>query len=97
MKNNLFRKSLSVFLAMLMVLSCWVFVPEVHEHSHASAADATVNPAALTAIYNGSGDRGNSSRIVICSDGEAGNTTVGHIRFNISSFDSNIGNATLKH
>ena len=89
MKKTYFKKSISLIMTVLMIMSCWVFVAPAH------AADATVNPTALTAIYNGSGDRGNSSRIVICSDGEAGNTTVGHIRFNISSFDIAIGNATL--
>lgn len=38
MKKNLFTKSMSVFLTALMLLSCWVFVPEVHEHSEAEAA-----------------------------------------------------------
>ncbi len=36
MKNKLFKKSMSVFLAVLMILSSWVFVPG--EHNHASAA-----------------------------------------------------------
>ena len=93
MKNKLFKKSMSVFLSVLMILSCWVWVPG--EHNHASAADGTVNPTALTAIYSGSGERGDSGKIVICSDGEAGNTTVGHIRFNISGATGVLENATL--
>ena len=36
MKNKTLKKSLSVFLSVLMVLSCWVFAP--HEHNHALAA-----------------------------------------------------------
>ena len=71
-------------LTVLMVLSCWVFVTPEHAH----AADGSVTPSAWTAIYNGSGDRGDSSKIVICSDGEVGNTTVGQMKFNISSFPS---------
>ncbi len=94
MKKTYFKKSMSVFLACLMILSCWVWVPG--EHNHALAADGTVNPSALTAIYDGgNSDRGDSSKIVLCSDGGSDNTTVGHIRFNISSFEVPIENATL--
>ncbi len=49
MKNNLFKKSMSVFLTALMLLSCWVFVPEVHEHLEAEAALAYGAPAATEA------------------------------------------------
>ncbi len=94
MKKTYFKKSMSVFLACLMILSCWVWFPG--EHNHALAADGTVNPSALTAIYDGgNSDRGDSSKIVLCSDGGSDNTTVGHIRFNISSFEVPIENATL--
>ena len=37
MKNNLFKKSMSVFLAVLMIMSCWVWTPGIAEHNHASA------------------------------------------------------------
>ncbi len=93
MKKTYFKKSISLIMTILMIMSCWVFFPGMFPE--ASAADGSVNPIALTAIYSGSGDRGDSSKIVICSDGEAGNTTVGHIRFNISGFDNAISNATL--
>ncbi len=39
MKNKLFKKSMSVFLSVLMIMSCWVFMPG--EHNHASAAVET--------------------------------------------------------
>ena len=41
MKNNLFKKSMSVFLACLMILSCWVFVPGEHNHASAASDDGT--------------------------------------------------------
>ena len=47
MKNNLFKKSMSVFLSVLMIMSCWVFVPG--EHNHAEAALAYSTPAATEA------------------------------------------------
>lgn len=94
MKNNPLKKSLSVFLAVLMLLTSWVWVPG--EHNHASAADGTVAPSAWTAVYDGgSGDRGDSGKIVICSDGRSYNTTVGHVKFDISSFSKKVSNATL--
>lgn len=36
MKNNIFKKSLSVFMAVMMLLSCWVFIAP--EHAHAATA-----------------------------------------------------------
>ena len=48
MKKNLFKKSMSVFLTALMLLSCWVFVPEVHEHLEAEAAALE----AASSLYN---------------------------------------------
>ena len=96
MKNNPLKKSLSVFLAVLMILSSWVWVPG--EHNHASAAervDTTVSLTAMAAIYNGSGDRAPTGKIVICGDGKAENTTVGVAKFNIASLPGNIATATL--
>ena len=78
MKNGLFKKSMSVFLSILMLMSCWVWIAPTQAEA---ATTGSVNPSALTAIYDGSENRGDSSKIVICSDGGAGNTTVGHIKF----------------
>ena len=42
-KTNL-KKALSVFLSVLMILSCWVWVaPDEHNHLHANAAPVTEN------------------------------------------------------
>ncbi|MBQ7005498.1 MAG: hypothetical protein IJN68_03620 [Clostridia bacterium] len=41
MKNNLFKKSMSVFLAVLMLMSCWVWVPGEH-NIEAEAISGTV-------------------------------------------------------
>ena len=46
MKNKLFKKSMSVFLTALMLLSCWVFVPGEHNHAEAAALEAA------SALYN---------------------------------------------
>lgn len=92
MKNGLFKKSMSVFLSILMLMTCWVWIAPTQAEA---VTTGSVNPSALTAIYSGSGARGDSSKIVICSDGEAGNTTVGHIRFNISSFPDFLLNSVL--
>ena len=93
MKKTNFKKALSVFLSVLILMSCWVFVPG--EHNHVSAASKKMTPSALAVIYNGSGDRANSSRIVICSDGAAGNTTVGILKFDISVLPNVVTNANL--
>lgn len=39
MKNKTFKKSLSVFLSVLMILSCWVFAPVEHNHALAATYD----------------------------------------------------------
>lgn len=49
MKKNYFKKSLSLIMTVLMLMSCWVFVPG--EHNHASAA-ADVGPATTYATYH---------------------------------------------
>ena len=41
MKNNLFKKSMAVFLSVLMILSCWVWVPGEH-NIEAEAISGTV-------------------------------------------------------
>ena len=94
MKNKIFKKSISLVLTVLVVMSSWVFFPGMIPE--AEAADGSVNMSAWTAVYNNSDSaRGDSTKIVICSDGEVGNTTVGHIKFNISSFPSFMMNSTL--
>lgn len=85
------KKILSVFLAVLMVMTAWVFVAP----TEAEAASKTVALSALAAIHNGSGDRSNYDRIVICSDGEAGNTTVGNAKFNMASIPENASKVTF--
>ena len=85
------KKVLSVFLAVLMVMTAWVFVAP----TEAEAASKTVALSALAAISNGSGDRDNGSRIVICSDGEVGNTTVGNARFSMASIPENASKVTF--
>ena len=50
MKKTNFKKVLSVFLTMLMVMSCWVFVaPETEALADTSSLDAAI------AAYEGSG------------------------------------------
>ena len=93
MKKTNFKKALSVFLSVLMLMSCWVFVPG--DHNSVSALSKTINLSALAAISNGSGSRADSGKIVICSDGEAGNTTVGNARFSISALPSTVTKATF--
>ena len=88
-----FKKSLSVFMAAMMLFTAWVFVAP--EKADAALVTDTFNLLAYTAITDGSGSRGSSSQITVCSDGEVGNTTVGNIEFNIASFTKPVKKATL--
>ena len=88
-----FNKSLSVFMAAMMLFTAWVFVAP--EKADAALVTDTFNLLAYTAITDGSGSRGSSSQITVCSDGEVGNTTVGNIEFNIASFTKPVKKATL--
>lgn len=99
MKNNLFKKSMSVFLSVLMIMSCWVFVPG--EHNHASAADleaasVTYNKAMLNEIntnvdYNVN-TTGNFYKFKIYGNGDDGpdNTTERQLKYykNLLSHDA---------
>ena len=82
MKNNLFKKSVSVFLAVLMVMSCWVFAPEVHEHLEAEAAATTVNvTTSFTLSPNGNRGATDWTRLALTGESNAGGTSVVFFRF----------------
>ncbi len=53
MKKNLFKKSMSVFLSVLMLMSCWVFMPATHEHLEAEAAASESIEAYNLSLVNG--------------------------------------------
>lgn len=86
------KKSLSLLLAVLMLMSAWVFVPGEH-HIHADAEGITIDLSGLAAITGDDYSRADSSKIVICSDGGAGNTSVGNAKFDISKIEGNIEKA----
>lgn len=50
MKNKRFKKALSVFLSILMIMSAWVWVAP--EHAHAALADTTALDNAIAAYEN---------------------------------------------
>ena len=81
MKNKTFKKSLSVIMAVLMLLSCWVFVPG--EHNHVSAANETVN-VTTSFTLSPQGNRGNDgtwTRLALTGESNAGGTSVVLFRF----------------
>ncbi len=73
MKNNLFKKSLSVFLAVLMLLTGWVGVPtEVHNHAaNALAAEANeqTKDHYLFAYFTGTSKDGQTIHLAVSEDG----------------------------
>ncbi len=50
MKKTYFKKSMSVFMAVLMILSCWVFVAPEHNHASAAYDAVAVEKANKTAV-----------------------------------------------
>ena len=49
MKNNLFKKSIAIVMTVMMLMTCWVFMPATHEHLEAEAALAYGMSAATEA------------------------------------------------
>lgn len=48
MKNNLFKKSVALVMTVIMLMTCWVFMPATHEHFEAEAAALE----AASSLYN---------------------------------------------
>ena len=46
MKNNLFKKSVALVMTVMMLMTCWVFMPATHEHLEAEALEAA------SSLYN---------------------------------------------
>ncbi len=94
MKTKLYaKKTLSVFLAIMMLMSAWVWVAPTE--AEAVAMTSEFNMSAYASIYNNTGSRGSASQVTVCSDGEEGNTTIVNIEFDISSLPETVEKATL--
>ncbi|MBQ6874245.1 MAG: hypothetical protein IJO24_08145, partial [Clostridia bacterium] len=80
MKNKTFKKSISVFLSVLMILSCWVWTPL--EHNHASAATTEVK-VTTSFTLSPQGNRGATdwTRLALTGESSAGGTSVVLFRF----------------
>lgn len=91
MKKHFGKKSLSLFLAVLMLITAipLAAVP-------ATAASGTLNASGWGLVDN-SGSRYNDSTnsFAVCSDGEKGRTSVGFIDFDISALTAPLESATL--
>ncbi len=69
MKTHL-KKALSVFLSVLMVLSCWVWVaPESHNHAHAAEVNNTVKNKYLFAYFTDNSSAGQTIHLAVSEDG----------------------------
>ena len=66
MKKTYFKKSVSLILTVLMLMSCWVFFPG--EHNHASAADA-IKDKYLFAYFTGNSSDGQTIHLAVSEDG----------------------------
>ncbi|MEE1320418.1 MAG: InlB B-repeat-containing protein, partial [Acutalibacteraceae bacterium] len=67
MKNTHFKKAMSLFLTVLMILSCWVWVPG--EHNHASAANDAIKNKYLFAYFTGTSKEGQTIHLAVSEDG----------------------------
>jgi len=80
MKNKTFKKSISVFLSVLMILSCWVWTPL--EHNHVSAATTEVKvTTSFTLSPNGNRGATDWTRLALTGESSAGGTSVVLFRF----------------
>lgn len=79
-KGKMFKKSISCLLAALMIIASMPF-----SALSASAATGTLSNNGFTLVYNSDQDRWENSQFNIVNDQQAGNTSVGIIRYDISS------------
>lgn len=79
-KGKMFKKSISCLLAALMIIASMPF-----SAISASAATGTLSNNGFTLVYNSDQDRWENSQFNIVNDQQAGNTSVGIIRYDISS------------
>ena len=94
-KKHISKKLLALLLSLLMVVTT---IPMVVISS--SAATGTVNPSAWqaqcgAAYASGNNSRADGSSVTITSDGEAGNSSVGLVKFPIADIPSSVVKATL--
>ncbi|MCM1543771.1 MAG: hypothetical protein NC110_00570 [Ruminococcus sp.] len=90
-KKHMSKKLLALLLSLLMLVTAvpLVAIP-------ASATQSTLNVNTFTTIHDGSGDnRGQTTRLNVAADGGKGNTTVGLLKFDLSSVPSDLVSATL--
>ena len=69
MKNTTFKRAMSFFLTVLMVLSCWVWLPSEATHIHAEAADSAVKNKYLFAYFTGNSSDGQTVHLAVSEDG----------------------------
>ncbi len=79
MKKNLFKKSMSVFLSMLMLMTCWVWVAPTKAEA-ATSVDVTTS-----FTLSPEGNRGSTdwTRLALTGEGSSGGTSI--IVFNFSN------------
>jgi len=78
MKNNLFKKSMAVFLSVLMILSCWVWVAPTEAEAAATTANVTTS---FTLSPNGTRGATDWTRLALTGESNAGGTSVVLFRF----------------
>lgn len=91
-KKRISKKLLSLLLSLLMVVTTipLVVIPAT------AATTGTVNPSNWQAVCGTANSaRADGTRVVVTSDGEAGNSSVGLIKFSISSVPDGVTSATL--
>lgn len=91
-KKRISKKLLSLLLSLLMVVTTipLVVIPAT------AATTGTVNPSNWQAVCGTNNSaRADGTRVVVTSDGEAGNSSVGLIKFSISSVPDGVTSATL--
>lgn len=91
-KKRISKKLLSLLLSLLMVVTTipLVVIPAT------AATTGTVNPSNWQAVCGTNNSaRADNTRVVVTSDGEAGNSSVGLIKFSISSVPDGVTSATL--
>ncbi|MBQ9914488.1 MAG: hypothetical protein IJO73_09710, partial [Clostridia bacterium] len=91
MKNKTFKKSLSVIMAVLMLMSCWVFFPGMVTFEAEAATETSVN-VTTSFTLSPNGNRGNDTnsnpvwtRLALTGESNAAGTSV--ILFSFSSED----------
>ena len=81
MKKTMFKKSISLIMTVLMVMSCWVFFPGMIPEVEAASTEIKVTTSFTLSPNGNRGNDGSWTRLALTGESAAGGTSVVLFRF----------------